>query len=149
MVGSKAEKDHSRRVGKNWVIIGFCTTEQTGIEMLYQELYGNEKDASTDHKPFTKITIIKHNSQYRRELTFRYSTGLVTLNLSMVEIIMAGVVRKKRRRKRMQLMTKQRTHHENPPTDRCSLWDKVYVAVRPTLSDDPQLWTQLASKLIL
>lgn len=62
-------------------------------------------------------------------LTFRYSTGLVTLNLSMVEIMMAGVVRKKRRRKRMMLMIKQRIHQENPPTDRCSLWENGYVAI--------------------
>lgn len=62
-------------------------------------------------------------------LTFRYSTGLVTLNLSMVEIMMAGVVRKKRRRKRTMLMIKQRIHQENPPTDRCSLREKGYAAV--------------------
>lgn len=63
--------------------------------------------------------------------------------------MMAGVVRKKRRRKRTLLMIKQRIHQENPPNDRCSLWDKGCVAVRLTLGDDPQLWTQLASKLIL
>lgn len=63
--------------------------------------------------------------------------------------MMAGVVRKKRRRKRTMLMIKQRIHQENPPTDRCSLWEKGYVAVRLTLGDGLQLWTQLASKLIL
>lgn len=57
-------------------------------------------------------------------LTFRYSTGLVTLNLSMVEMMMAGVVRKKRRMKRIQLMMKQRIHQEIPPSDRCSLQKK-------------------------
>lgn len=67
----------------------------------------------------------------------------------MVEMMMAGVVRKNRRRKRTQLMIKQRIHQENPPTDRCSLWDKGYVVVRLTLGYDLQLWTQLASKLIL
>ncbi len=67
----------------------------------------------------------------------------------MVVMMMAGVVRKKRRRKRTMLMMKQRIHQENPPTDRCSLWDKGYVAVILTLDDDPQLWTQLASKVIL
>ena len=46
------------------------------------------------------------------------------------------------------LMIKQRSHQEIPPTDRCSLWDEGHVAVRLTLSDDPPLWTQLASKLI-
>lgn len=56
--------------------------------------------------------------------TFRYSTGLVTLNLSMVEMMMAGVVRKKSRRKRMQLMRKQRIHQEAPPRDRCSLQEQ-------------------------
>lgn len=45
----------------------------------------------------------------------------MTLNLSMVEMMMAGVVRKKSRRKRMQLMMKQRIHQEIPPSDRCSL----------------------------
>lgn len=59
-------------------------------------------------------------------LTFKYSTGLVTLNLSMVEIIMAGVVRKKRSRKRTMLMTKQRSHQLTPPIDRCSLYEKVF-----------------------
>lgn len=58
-------------------------------------------------------------------LTFRYSTGLVTLNLSMVEMMMAGVVRKKSRRKRMQLMMKQRIHQEIPPSDRCSLQEET------------------------
>lgn len=57
-------------------------------------------------------------------LTFRYSTGLVTLNLSMVEMIMAGVVRKKSRMKRMQLMMKQRIHQEIPPSERCSLQEE-------------------------
>lgn len=63
--------------------------------------------------------------------------------------MMAGVVRKKRRRKRTMLITKQRSHQEIPPTDRCSLWDEGHVAVRHTICDDLQLWTQLASKLIL
>lgn len=54
-------------------------------------------------------------------LTLRNSTGLVTLNLSMVEMMMAGVVRKNSRMNRMQLMTKQRIHQEIPPSDRCSL----------------------------
>lgn len=57
-------------------------------------------------------------------LTFRYSTGLVTLNLSMVEMIIAGVVRKKSRMKRMQLMMKQRIHQEIPPSERCSLQEE-------------------------
>lgn len=57
-------------------------------------------------------------------LTLRYSTGLVTLNLSMVEMMMAGVVRKKSRMKRMQLMMKQRIHQEIPPSDRCSLRER-------------------------
>lgn len=58
-------------------------------------------------------------------LTLRYSTGLVTLNLSMVEMMMAGVVRKKSRRKRMQLMMKQRIHQQMPPSDRCSLQEET------------------------
>lgn len=35
MVGSKAEKDHSRRVGKNCVTIGFCRTDNRDVDMLY------------------------------------------------------------------------------------------------------------------
>lgn len=45
----------------------------------------------------------------------------MTLNLSMVVMMIAGVVRKKSRMKRMQLMTKQRIHQEIPPSERCSL----------------------------
>lgn len=45
----------------------------------------------------------------------------MTLNLSMVEMMMAGVVRKKSRRKRRQLMMRQRTHQVKPPVDKCSL----------------------------
>lgn len=54
-------------------------------------------------------------------LTLRYSTGLVTLNLSIVVIMMAGVVRKKRRMKRTTLMTRQRSHQMKPRMERCSL----------------------------
>lgn len=49
----------------------------------------------------------------------------MTLNLSMVEMMMAGVVRKKRRINRMQLMMKQRIHQEIPPSDRCSLQEET------------------------
>lgn len=70
-------------------------------------------------------------------LTLRYSTGLVTLNLSMVEMMMAGVVRKKSRRKRLTLMTKQRIHQETPPRDRCSLkTDTQAVKVTEVLLQD-------------
>lgn len=51
----------------------------------------------------------------------RYSTGLVTLNLSMVVMMMAGVVRKKSRMKRTTLMTRQRSHQMKPRMERCSL----------------------------
>lgn len=54
-------------------------------------------------------------------LTLRYSTGLVTLNLSIVVMMMAGVVRKKRRMKRTTLMTRQRSHQMKPRMERCSL----------------------------
>lgn len=54
-------------------------------------------------------------------LTLRYSTGLVTLNLSMVVMMMAGVVRKKRRMNRTTLMTRQRSHQMKPRMERCSL----------------------------
>ena len=30
MVGSRAEKHHSSRVGKNWVMMGFCRWQQGG-----------------------------------------------------------------------------------------------------------------------
>ena len=32
MVGSKAEKDHRRRVGKNWVMIGFWWRDQRDMD---------------------------------------------------------------------------------------------------------------------
>lgn len=31
MVGSRAEKHHSSRVGKNWVMMGFCSRAQGGV----------------------------------------------------------------------------------------------------------------------
>lgn len=101
-------------------------------------------------RKISEINLGKKNQN--SSLTFRYSTGLVTLNLSMVEIIMAGVVRKKRRRKRTMLMTKQRSHQLTPPIDRCSLYEKVLIAViwqqTPTVMDttDAQLKT-IKSKL--
>lgn len=54
----------------------------------------------------------------------RYSTGLVTLNLSIVVMMIAGVVRKKRRMKRTTLMTRQRSHQMKPRMERCSLRSK-------------------------
>ena len=54
-------------------------------------------------------------------LTLRYSTGLVTLNLSIVVMMMAGVVRKKSKMKRTTLMTRQRSHQMKPRMERCSL----------------------------
>lgn len=54
-------------------------------------------------------------------LTRRLSTGLVTLNLSMVLTMMAGVVRKKSSRKRRMLRRTQRSHQRDPHTDRFSL----------------------------
>lgn len=54
-------------------------------------------------------------------LTLRYSTGLVTLNLSIVVMMIAGVVRKKRRIKRTTLITRQRIHQMKPRMERCSL----------------------------
>lgn len=54
-------------------------------------------------------------------LTLRYSTGLVTLNLSIVVMMIAGVVRKKRRMKRTTLITRQRIHQMKPRIERCSL----------------------------
>lgn len=54
-------------------------------------------------------------------LTRRLSTGLVTLNLSMVLTMMAGVVRKKSSRKRRMLRRTQQSHQRDPHTDRFSL----------------------------
>lgn len=51
----------------------------------------------------------------------RYWMGLVTLNLSMVVIIMLGVVRKASRTKRNKLITKYRKNQQNPRTERLFL----------------------------
>lgn len=51
----------------------------------------------------------------------RYSTGCVTLNMSMVLTMMAGVVRKKRRTKRQILRRMNLTHQDVPRTDKFSL----------------------------
>lgn len=53
--------------------------------------------------------------------TLRLSTGRVTLNMSMVLTMMAGVVRKKRRMKRQILRRMNRTHQDVPRTDKFSL----------------------------
>lgn len=46
---------------------------------------------------------------------------MVTLNLSIVVMMIAGVVRKKRRMKRTTLITRQRIHQMKPRMERCSL----------------------------
>ena len=53
--------------------------------------------------------------------------------------MIAGVVRKKSRMKRMMLMIKQRSHQETPPNDRCSLEEKL----REVIDSSP---TQAAHK---
>lgn len=40
MVGSRAEKHHSSRVGKNWVMMGFCGGIQDGDESGEGNLVG-------------------------------------------------------------------------------------------------------------
>lgn len=110
MVGSRAEKAQSSRVGKNWVTIGFWKEEPT--------------HKPTDQPQTNRAGPTPCGDRQLFALTLRYSTGLVTLNLSMVEMMMAGVVRKKSRMKRMQLMMKQRIHQEIPPSDRCSLQER-------------------------
>lgn len=40
MVGSRAEKHHSSRVGKNWVMMGFCGGIQGGDESGGSSLVG-------------------------------------------------------------------------------------------------------------
>lgn len=62
-----------------------------------------------------------HPAAVSKGLTLRYSTGLVTLNLSIVVMMIAGVVRKKRRMKRTTLITRQRIHQMKPRMERCSL----------------------------
>lgn len=62
-----------------------------------------------------------HPVPFSEGLTLRYSTGLVTLNLSIVVMMIAGVVRKKRRMKRTTLITRQRIHQMKPRMERCSL----------------------------
>lgn len=47
--------------------------------------------------------------------------GLVTLNLSMVLMMMEGVVRKVRRKKRKKLSSRHRNHQRKPCTERLSL----------------------------
>lgn len=92
-----------------------------GPEQESREELGNDGILSTSN------SVLAGNSfraNVHEVLTFRYSTGLVTLNLSMVEMIIAGVVRKKSRIKRMQLMMKQRIHQEIPPSERCSLQEE-------------------------
>lgn len=64
---------------------------------------------------------VTHPAPVSKVLTLRYSTGLVTLNLSIVVMMIAGVVRKKRRMKRTTLITRQRIHHIKPRMERCSL----------------------------
>lgn len=54
-------------------------------------------------------------------LTRKLSTGRVTLNLSIVLTMMAGVVRKKSSRKSRMLRRTQRSHQREPHTDRFSL----------------------------
>lgn len=54
-------------------------------------------------------------------LTRKLSTGRVTLNLSIVLTMMAGVVRKKSSRKSRMLRRTQRSHQRDPHTDRFSL----------------------------
>lgn len=144
IVGSRAEKDHRRRVGKNWVMMGFWRKKYENQSLKYQR----SLSVTCLLKYFESHLESKQNKErIQQKLTFRYSTGLVTLNLSIVEIMMAGVVRKKRRRKRTVLMIKHLIHQENPPTDRCSLWEN---SSQWTLSSGvPQLRPQLASKLIL
>lgn len=61
---------------------------------------------------------------------------------------MAGVVRKKRRMKRTMLMIKQRIHQENPPTDRCSLWENGDVTItQHRAKSRPQLPSNLTPQL--
>lgn len=101
-------------MGKNWVTMGFCggtSSQKLGRRRRYDRAV---------------------------PLTLRYSTGLVTLNLSMVEMMMAGVVRKKSSRNRMQLMIRQRIHQETPPSDRCSLSERTPTRHSPETPPGPQ-----------
>lgn len=164
MVGSRAEKHHSSRVGKNWVMMGFCneaeetacytvqqllrqpqlqlplltlspqhlrgycTLARLGISLMVR-LTGPGDDRQFLSLPPSPAQAVvprggshaTHPAPISQSLTLRYSTGLVTLNLSIVVMMIAGVVRKKRRMKRTTLITRQRIHQMKPRMERCSL----------------------------
>lgn len=106
MKGRSTDMAHSRRVGKNWVITGLWMEKKGEI------IHPKKRDQRLSRGDTAEA------------LTRRLSTGLVTLNLSMVLTTMAGVVRKKRSRKRRMLRRTQRSHQRDPHTERFSLVTK-------------------------
>lgn len=103
MKGRSTDIAHSRRVGKNWVM--------TGLWIGWKNNFNSEEGQNA----------ASESHSWSRTLTSRLSTGLVTLNLSMVLTMMAGVVRKKSSRKRRMFSRTQRSHQRDPHTDRFSL----------------------------
>lgn len=114
--GEGPEQQSGEELGDDGILVGAESSEKSR----------SSRATVTGGRP-TKKKKMKMEACWGAERTLRYSTGLVTLNLSMVEMMMAGVVRKKSRRKRMQLMMKQRIHQEIPPSDRCSLETKKSI----------------------
>lgn len=74
-------------------------------------------------------------------LTFSAWMGLVTLNLSMVDIIMEGVVRKNSTTNREKLMPRHWSHHRTPWMERFFL-RRATPAERVNLSDTDLLQQQ-------
>lgn len=104
MKGRSTDIAHSRRVGKNWVMTGLWS----GHNSKKLVITGSKRQNLIERTLF-------------KARTRRLSTGLVTLNLSIVLTMMAGVVRKKSSRKSRMLRRTQRSHQRDPHTDRFSL----------------------------
>lgn len=95
--------------------------QQEGWEELGNDwaLDGIANDSlMTQKKSASRVNL---RGDWAQTLTRRLSTGLVTLNLSIVLTMMAGVVMKKSSRKRRMLRRTQRSHQREPHTDRFSL----------------------------
>lgn len=57
MVGRRAEKDHSRRVGKNWVMMGFCKSQQRCTDRRDRNVFAfSEQELNSFTSSSVKIT---------------------------------------------------------------------------------------------
>lgn len=108
MKGRSTDIAHSRRVGKNWVMTGLWSGHNSKKKKRKSVITGRQRQN------------LKERSLLEAR-TRRLSTGRVTLNLSIVLTMMAGVVRKKSSRKSRMLRRTQRSHQREPQTDRFSL----------------------------